>query len=100
MLQYRYHGREKRIPGRVKFLANNLPGYYRNHTYPAGLCLGRKWSWSGKYLPVCGTINRSADSSGTVLFTDNSRDSGRLCVFISEDDSRVTPNHQKDRGIS
>jgi len=100
MLQYRYHGRGKKIPGRFKFLANNLPGSCRNYIYPADLCLGRDWSWNGKYLPVCGIINRSADPSGIVFFLDNSRYSGRLCSFVSEDDSRVTPHHQQDSGIS
>ncbi len=100
MLQYRYHGREKRVPGRVGFLANNLSGYDWNDPFPAGLRLGCDWLWSGKYLPVCGIINRSADSSGFVIFLDNSRYSGRLCGFVSEDDSWVTPNHQQDSGIS
>ena len=100
MLQYRYHGREKRIPGRFKFLANNLPGNCRNHIYPADLYLGREWGWSGKYFPVCGVINRSAYPSGFDFFLDNSRSSKRLCCFVSQDDSRVTPNHQQDSGIS
>ena len=100
MLQYRYHGREKRKSGRFKFLANNLPGSCRNHIYPADLYLDRKWGWSGKYLPVCRVINRSADPAGFVFLFNNSRNSKRFCCFVSQDDSRVTPNHQQDSGIS
>lgn len=99
MLQYRYHGREKRIPGRFKFLANNLPGSRRDYIYSADLCLGRDRGWSRKYLPVCGTINYSVDHSSIVFFLNNSRYYGCLCSFVSEDDSRVTSHHQQDSGI-
>lgn len=83
MLQYRYHGKEKKACCGIQFLANNLPGSCRNYIYPADLCLGRYWGWSGKYFPVCGIINRFADPTGFIFFTDNSCYSRCLCSFVS-----------------
>lgn len=100
MLQYRYHGREERIPGRLQFLANNFPSSNWFDNYSPDMCLGGYEHKPRESLALCGDINCAAGSAGSVLFSDHHVDSCCCSYFGDQAHTRDPSHHQANSGIS
>lgn len=99
VLQYRYHDREERIPGRARFLANHFPSADGFYTYSPDMCLGGDEHKPRESLTLCGDINCAAGSAGIVFFSGHYVDS-YCCNYFSDQAHAQNPaHHQTNSGI-
>ena len=99
VLQYRYHGREEWIPGRLQFLANHFPSADWFYNYSPDMCLVGDQHKSRESLTLCGDINCAAGSSGFVLFLGHHVNSC-CCSYFGDQAHTWNPSHnQSNSGI-